>query len=78
MAELAKANRPEDSERKNDDDIEQEKEKDGEYKLSHADASHYLVLADGRHVPHQVGDNPYATFPSEYDGVRVTGAVSAH
>lgn len=39
------------------------------------DASHYLVLADGRHIGFQVGDTPYAPFPAEYDGVAV---ISVH
>lgn len=41
-------------------------------------ASHYLVLADGRHIGYQVDDNPDgpgAPFPTEYDGVSV---ISVH
>lgn len=40
-------------------------------------ASHYLVLADGRHVGYQVGDDPYAPFPAEYDGVAVRSVHNA-
>lgn len=40
-------------------------------------ASHYLVLADGRVIGHQVGDDPYAPFPTEYDGSTVVQVRNA-
>jgi hypothetical protein len=33
--------------------------------------SHYLVLSDGTHVRYDVGNDPYAPFPSEWNGKRV-------
>lgn len=40
-------------------------------------ASHYLVLADGRVIGHQVGDEAYAPFPTEYDGSAVVQVRNA-
>jgi N-acetyl-anhydromuramyl-L-alanine amidase AmpD len=51
------------------EDKKQEKPPEGDA------ASHYLVLADGRHVGYQVDTEPYAPFPTEYDGVAV---ISVH
>lgn len=47
-------------------------------KISHDEASHYLVLADGTHVPFSVGNDPYQVMPTEYDGMRVDRVVAAH
>jgi len=55
-----------------------EKEPDKEKELTHDEASHYLVLADGRHIPYNVGNEPYQVMPTEYDGMRVDRVVSAH
>jgi hypothetical protein len=52
-------------------------EKKDEKKLSHDEASHYLVLADGTHVPYQVSSLD-EIFPVEHDGVRVDRVVAAH
>lgn len=40
-------------------------------------ASHYLVLADGRVIGHSVGDDANAPFPTEYDGTAVVQVRNA-